>query len=87
MKYTPLTLEQHQRRGKQVKLARQELFDFVAEVYAHYPKTGRESKAAAAALHAVDHLKNVMDDAVCRENQRAPMSESQTLTHCYYGKI
>lgn len=81
-KATPCTIEEHRVLGISLERARVTFMGLYADLAHSIGKTRRPCMMINKCSKAVGRLKDVMDDAVCRENQRAP---DQDVTRCYYG--
>jgi hypothetical protein len=63
-----LTLQEHQKMGSALKTFRNEhLIHYATSIQNATPKNSPQSRAVRKALNAIDDLRNVMDELVCRD--------------------
>jgi hypothetical protein len=63
----PPTRRQHVELGARLQEAREAVFDAMVLTSRHYRPTAKVTKAAHAALKAMDHLRNMLDDVSAAE--------------------
>ena len=73
---TDFTRDRHFRFGRLLIETEGEILAALNEIYASYSVNGREAKAAERVRASIQHLRLVMDAAICRE---APLVDYDAL--------
>ncbi len=76
------SLEQHQITGQQIFNARVFFGELYIGLAKSYGKTATPVRLAEDIIHAIDRLRDSLNEVVCTEN---PDREERELNRCYYS--